>query len=892
MKTNQHITRRHHLFLCQLLATVTLVLATALSFPSRDANAKCGDEDEMQASFTKSSVSSLSSHHYVIELHRADTSSGTFTNNDTESVTVSPAEFESIDRSKAYKARAKRCKTSSGKACGPWSTFSTTWVGPAPPTGISLSLTNPNTLTATYTRSTSAGPSTHRYQFKLTRSETSGGTYTDYGNVVKTTSTVDFQTVHTGYHYKAVGRRCKTENADCGEWSTASAAVNVPETDADPLRVASTTLSTQGDDITVNLTSQPESNGPSGQAVTPDPAPVVTHNVAELRRSKRDTGTYTSYRFANASATKATFTDVDTGWHYKARTRSCATADRKLCGEWSALSVFRFVPVPQLPTLTRPTLKPNGNGVMTAEFTLPSTAFTYQLKLESSEGKGFTRASKTLPLRPSRSSHDFTKLDPYAELLYRVSLTACTKADEPSCTSALSSPVRLPVLQVSATNLTAFGLGLTSSVSISAKFLPTDKDFTIKASTENEGADANILKFNACEADTEADPVVTPVDVETEAITGRPTTASISDLALFGCSEGTDSLTVTLTSGTKQYHTRTITTTVGPVPKPENLRANGSAPASSSSGRVAFRFDAIQGATGFVIEYVNILSPIGRVRQDITESERNSENLSAPSSGDLVFTGLVKEKLYEVKLRTTRNGFMSDWSDTVYVYSTSSRPGLGSIGDILVDSYMPTSHYEYTICRNTFPDVPAGTRDKWVADIERGIAKWASSAVWRDGSGINIVRASADSTPTSCATTGKEPWKGTSEVRYLTNQQEVMQACGADVPNACVLIIELNSDETSAGSLVPRVGNRSPYMIFNGQFEWDPGDVPDGKQCSKVENFAVHETGHVFGLGHVNPVTSVIDSVMNSLYEQRDGCEPTAHDISTLMSIYQSNQSP
>ena len=874
------------------------VPAKTYTAPTLSTPTVSGDADEMTVAFTRSTVSALSSHDYVVELHRADTASGTFSLNATATVDTTPATFEDIDRSKVYKARAKRCKTDDGKVCGPWTGFTGTWDAPSPPSGVTVSLTNLNTMSATYTRSTTPTASTHNYQFKLRRSETAGGTYVDYGGIVKTTSTVSFGTVHTGYHYKAVGRRCRTASADCSEWSSATSptAVNVPVTTQSPPSVSSTSLSTEGDDITVNLSSG-SSGGPAGQAADPDPTPDVSYYVAELRRSKTSSGEYRHYASSSATSTTAMFTDVDTGWYYKARARACAAAIRKLCGPWSAVSMPRHAPIPAFPPLTAPTVKPNGTGTLTAEFTRPHTAFVYVLTLESSEtGKGYTKVESKMIGASDPMSYDFIGLDHFAELYYMVSVKACSKTSPSSCgptTSAL--PIRLPALTVSVVELDS---GLAGSVTVSASFVPTDRDFKFKlSSATGDALNAGVLKFGACRGNSAAD----SNDV---AISGRKSSVDSMALSIRGCASGSDRLLVSLMSGNKVYHTITRSAKVNPVPKPENIVANGHTATGATPRRVAFKFDPITSPSKFNLKFVPVEDGSGNVRHDIREAEWITDEVDAPtsSSQDLMnTTSLLLNMTYEFRLQTVRDGFLSDWSDSVYVFPTTSKPDRNEkVADIVLLGYLPSHSYEYTICESMFP--PA-TRAAWVRDIETGLKKWETSVKWnvsKDPSIVkNIISVKRASTPSSCSEMGDKPWMGKTEIRYYSDRTKFVAAC-PDVPyaSACVYNPLTNREQSTTSPTpdpdpteLPRLeGEHSPYMVIQGLDSLRPGVIAGGV-CSNVVSLVVHEGGHVFGLEHPS-ATSVIQTAMRLPYSTTIGCVPNASDIAAIMSIYQSAATP
>ena len=862
-----------------------------------------GNADDMTVSFSRSNDSSVTSHHYVIELQRAESASGTFASDKTASAASSPVTFEGIDRSKVYKARGKRCKTVLANACGPWSALSSVWDAPSPPSALTLSLTNDNSLSATYTRSTTPNATTHYYQFKLVRSETASGTYADYGDIESTTlaasatASQSFGDVHTGYHYKAVGRRCSTATADCGEWSSTfqPTAMNVPFTTRAPWSVSSTSLSTEGDDITVNLSSG-SSDGPSGQTADPGTTPDVSYHVAELRRSKTSSGTFTHYAFSNASASRVTFNDVDTGWYYKARVRACAAALRKLCGSWSDLSASLHVPIPDWPALSAPTLSPSGDGLLRASFNLPSSAFNYILTLESSQAEGQFRTSNSVTLdSASTTAHVFSNLKPGSELLYRSSLKACEKRTNGRCDQAvMSASTRLPLLVVGSLSLSGYELGMQMTVSITVNYIPSNMNFSVTSTGSK-------LRFNSCNDDPNDD-VADGLTEVSDTVKRSSTGSDKITRSAFACDLGNASLVVRLKSGNVVFHSAVKTASLTKVKRPENVFANGHTAAASLKGDVAFRFDPITSPTSFEIDYENIENEdTGRVR--VGAGVDGIPNLTvAPQSSGLdsvvISNALELEMTYEVKLRTVRNGKKSDWSESVYVFPTKTQPTYEDrAADIPLVGFLPDFSYEYTICEILFP---SDTRATWVRDIEAGLKKWETFVRWNvsgDSSNFaNMITVKRDASPSECvvATAQTTPWSGTTEIRYEKNHAFIKLACQTTsfAPAACTydprpdtpLVIQptpvLNPTE-----LARLEGVHAPYMIFNGTHPYTPGD--SGRHdCPNVEFGAVHEAGHVFGLDHPNIMK--LGTIMRDVVPYSGHiCVPTAADVAAIMAIYQ-----
>ncbi len=851
----------------------TALTTTALNVPPRSAYTAptlstptvSDDADDMTVAFARSTVSGLSTHQYVVELHRADTASGTFSLNATATVGTTPATFEDVDRSKAYKARAKRCKTDDGKVCGPWTSFTSTWDAPSPPSGVTVSLSNPNTLSATYTRSTTPTASTHNYQFTLRRSDTTGGTYVDYGSIVKTTSTVSFGTVHTGYHYKAVGRRCRTASADCGEWSAESMSVNVPAADYTPPPVKTPTLA-NFDEVSVKL-----------KRATGTRAPPTQYHVVQLTKTGTSTGTHVPYTSDELAAPPSiTFSDVATNAYYKARGKTCTDEDRKLCGAWSSPTDQLTVPAPPFPTLTPPTIAAGGSGTIDATVSLPDASYTYLLTLRwSKTGKAYSDVPNPAFLSHLNTKHTFEGLRPENGGYYIAELSACVDIARINCDDSVSSTATtLPTLQVSPNGEIWRAVGANLAVTATARHVRRNHTYQFRFSVANSG----LLRFNACDAGTAETTKKVSSNSDATLVVVSPS------VTLNACGAGTPLITIALLSGTDVVTTTTQSVSIlGP---PEGIRANGDS-SDGGAAKIALRWDPVTSATSYAIRYSIAYHLSGAPVS--SSSYAWTEVTHASTTGAKTINVVLSNRVYQVQIKSVRNRLESPWSDSVFVEPTHSRPVFTSssrpeFATVKLLGYRASRNYTYHLCSNSFKVDAGPPASVWMADIRSAIDRLVESVQWRVNGG-NIITATMH-VDDNCDST---------DIYVLGPQQSIFMAADAT---------QFRDYCGHGGTMGTRVAcytysldsNRaitSSQMVFQTieeKTDWSPGRIPADRQCTPLFDSALHEAGHAFGLDDTPSRTSSDQPLVTMMESpsRSETCYPTARDIGAIMKIYQS----
>ena len=310
-----------------------------------------------------------------------------------------------------YRARLSACTTARPRTCTDYDSAGITLSKAPAPSVTRLSLATQDDLTVVYTVTAWSNGTGDHYDFEIKRSETATGSFSDYDDATTPSTTPHvFNNVHTGYYYKARGRRCSDSAATiCGEWSRYTAALNVPS-----LAVPAPTSITVSNPspATVHAAFTPGLSG--GKS--------VQYHIFEVGKSDTETGTYVYGGATNAGTmSPVTFDDLETGKWYKARGKGCFDFVRKRCGTWATSS--GAVEVKSIGV----TIGSGADGKsVIASFTLLA-GYSYRLKLfASTSGKFTASATDTESLTDlTETSHAFTGLDPTSGQQYQTVLEAC-----------------------------------------------------------------------------------------------------------------------------------------------------------------------------------------------------------------------------------------------------------------------------------------------------------------------------------------------------------------------------------------------------------------------------------------------------------------------------------
>ena len=348
-----------------------------------------------------------------------------------------------------------------------------------------------------------------------------------------------------------------------------------------------------------------------------------------------------------------------------------------------------------------------------------------------------------------------------------------------------------------------------------------------------------------------------------------------------GCAAGTDTLTVTLRSGSTDVaaSSRSITVT----DPPRNLRANGDS-TGFTAGRAVVRWDGENPAQTYKVRYAReCINPDDD--QGIGPCSPLPQTWTTPASAtstdnSVTIQQLALETLYRVQVKEVARGYESDWSDPVFVYPTDAQTSRAdTVATVDYDYYWPDGTYEFTICASTF-SASTTEQNKWITDIVAGIERWENAVRWDTGSGDNIIQVSRVTTG-NCA----ESHDYLNSVVKMYAQDKLNTQCSFP-PDSTVGGCRIPANQTQTGSVQP---SPAATILISSGYAWQPGTILTGdpgvtSNCSAAEWIVVHEAGHALGVRD----HSTIDTQIMEAEHHRYRCDLQPYDIAAIMALYQS----
>ena len=267
---------------------------------------------------------------------------------------------------------------------------------------------------------------------------------------------------------------------------------------------------------------------------------------------------------------------------------------------------------------------------------------------------------------------------------------------------------------------------------------------------------------------------------------------------------------------------------------------------------------------------------------------------------------LGMKKYYEVQIRTIgSNNLVSDWSESVYVYTTHEPVPqhklsitdislqIQAIGLVRAAGFRAAHNgnsihagndmgvYSYVICAETLPSLDptrsqesVDIRRKTVIEIERSIGLWGENTSGM----VQAIHYKNNSNLRNC--NGSDSDQLRNRIRLL-GTQDLRRVCRATSYQGAINGACVKHDPNPVQSTDGRIDTTDIYIYKFASLE------KQGKQCSRLLRISMHEAGHAFGLADDALIPG--ESVMNMPADNL--CAPTSHDVATIKAIYQSRSS-
>ena len=444
-------------------------------------------------------------------------------------------------------------------------------------------------------------------------------------------------------------------------------------------------------------------------------------------------------------------------------------------------------------------------------------------------------------------------------------------------TGVPSDAVSMPSINMGHHGDVWVGEGSPRTVTAVSSGLTVGQAYTVRVSIATaRGTRVGNLRFNECDS---KDP---PVVSKNIAISSSNRLRSISkEATLYSCGAATGILSVKLISGTTEVASHSRKSSA--VHLPTGVRVNGHG--TSTTNQFVVRWDAVDTATSYKIQYAIADNASGIVitvhKDDWTELNHTS------STTEKTVTGLTAGRIYEVQVKPVRAGVSTAWTQGAYVKPTHQKPVSGfKFAGIPMTHYWSGGTYSYEICTETFPTTT------WIDEIEAAIALWPRYVKWVTD-GTNII--SKTGTSRNCGTSScADDVDGCDvEIKSPTTAHRIVRAYNESHLNE-VCDPTMMASEASAACFtnhLPIAGLTTSLMIFapdDIKDDWNPGvNISDRIPCSVLFDVALHEAGHAFGLGDIEPGTN--SAIHTAMRQGTPGpCVPFPEDIGGVMTLYQS----
>lgn len=257
------------------------------------------------------------------------------------------------------------------------------------------------------------------------------------------------------------------------------------------------------------------------------------------------------------------------------------------------------------------------------------------------------------------------------------------------------------------------------------------------------------------------------------------------------------------------------------------------------------------------------------------------------TSNSITINDLQEETPYPIRLRAKNNTGASDWSDILYAYPTKTTVGPGStVRTIEIVGHLdlvpvgpssddpPVGEFVYILCGNTLPAYDIATKDKnerniTAMQIMKGVEEWSvKTGVTSDGT---VETCSNDELMINV------DQDGSINKIQLSDPGMVWRDCDLTAHPGHIL----NGCNRSVGANP----TTREHIFLNHSLDIQEIRRTSSDKCSQMFQISMHESGHVYGLGH----STTGETTMRQYYNNhRNICSLTLSDVIAITSIYQS----
>ena len=347
-----------------------------------------------------------------------------------------------------------------------------------------------------------------------------------------------------------------------------------------------------------------------------------------------------------------------------------------------------------------------------------------------------------------------------------------------------------------------------------------------------------------------------------------------------------------------------------PPPAPTDLRING----NLVNGKVTLRWEPVSGAASYEVQYAldifPAIGPLVWMTPDDDDISITDPTIGGKTVKEATLGSLTAGRLYQVRVRATDTGAVSQWSDFVVVHPTAApyTDGMDTeIATIGLFAYQPNGVFDYVICNPpaaytdatsalipvTFQTLP---NQDYVGYIDTAVKDWDNFVKWDVGGGTNIIQTVDRGAITECrhpAIWVPETMPPPDQIIFV-DDYDMGLLCQDSELLGCVRQPGPSAVEAQE---LPETIEAAPYfsILFTSQPEspsYPQSKWSDlgAKGCTRFHNVAVHEVGHAFGLHHQGNTDTSRRVIMTGYRYTPEGqhCDPTPYDVIAMMANYQS----